>query len=151
MHLRRLQPTDPDLADIAAQLNAADSEVSVKKFSAESLQRFLASSQAFYLIATIDGQVAGAIHGYCLQHPAGPKYLYIDEVDTVAQYRRRGVAKAMMQETFAIGRQYGADEAWLGTEDDNDAANALYQGLAPSETEHGPIYTYKLDDHGPKS
>lgn len=142
--LRQLQASDPDLADIAAQLNAADSEVTFKTFSAKSLQDFLSQPQNFYLIATIDGRLAGAVHGYLLLHPTGVKYLYIDEVDTIAQYRRRGVARAMMHETFAIGRALGASEAWLGADDGNDPAIALYENLHPSETEHGPIYTYKL-------
>jgi ribosomal protein S18 acetylase RimI-like enzyme len=142
--LRRLTPTDPNLADIATQLNASDSEVTFKQFTAASLKQFLESGPTFYLIATIDSQLAGAVHGYLLLHPTGVKYLYIDEVDTVVQYRRQGVAKAMMAEAFNIGRELGAQEAWLGTEHDNEPAKALYEGLKPSEIENGPIYTFKL-------
>ena len=146
--LRRLKPTDPDLAQIAAELNAGDNEISAKTFTARSLHEFLSDPGHFYLIATVEGKIAGATHGYLHLHPAGPKYLYIDEVDTVEQYRRHGIATAMMREAFAIGRELSATEAWLGTEDDNAPAQALYQSLQPSETEHGPIYTYKLTREG---
>lgn len=146
--LRRLRATDPDLASIASGLNTGDNEVSVKAFTEQSLREFVSNPDRFYIIATIGGRIAGATHGYLHLHPAGPKYLYIDEVDTVKQFRRQGVATAMMREAFAIGRELGATEAWLGTEDDNEPAKALYQSLRPSEIERGPIYTYKIEAEG---
>ncbi|HEY2003764.1 MAG TPA: GNAT family N-acetyltransferase [Candidatus Saccharimonadia bacterium] len=144
--LRRLQAADPDLAQIAAELNAGDNEMSSKTFTAESLREFLSNPDHFYLIATSGGQIAGATHGYLHVHPAGPRYLYIDEVDTVKQFRRQGVATAMMHEAFNVGRELGVTEVWLGTENDNEPAKALYLSLRPSEIEHGPIYTYKVKE-----
>jgi len=143
--LRRLKADDHDLATIAAELNEADSEVSLKSFSESSLKDFLSDPERVYLIATIDGYIAGAVHGYALHHPTGVKYLYIDEVDTMEGYRRRGVAGQMMAEAFKIGRELDCDEAWLGTEHDNEPAKALYLGLKPTEIENGPIYTWKLN------
>ncbi len=142
--LRRLKPTDPDLAAVATELNEADSEVSLKSFTGASLRDFLSDPERFYLLAYIDGHIAGAVHGYALHHPAGVRYLYIDEVDTMEAYRRRGVARLMMAEAFAIGRELGCSDAWLGTEHDNKAAKALYEGLKPDEIENGPIYTWSL-------
>lgn len=144
--IRRLKPTDPDLATIAAELNEGENEISVKTITERSLRDFLSDPNHFYLVATIGGHIAGATHGYLHLHPAGPKYLYIDEVDTIKRFRRQGVATAMMKEAFAIGRELGATEAWLGTEDDNEPAKALYEGLDPSEIENGPIYTYKIEE-----
>src|SRR5206468_4200587 len=140
----RLRALDSDLGDVAAQLNTADSEVTYKKFSAESLQKFLSDPNNFYLIATIDGQPAGAVHGYKLLHPTGVAFLYIDEVDTVKEFRRQGVARAMMEESFKIAKELGCAEAWLGTEHDNQPAKALYEGMHPTEVENGPIYTWKI-------
>lgn len=144
VQLRRLEQSDSDLGDLAAQLNAADSEVSIKDFSALSLQKFLEDPDNFYLLATIEGELAGAVHGYKLLHPTGAAYLYIDEVDTVKRFRRQGVARAMLNEAFRIGRELGCMEVWLGTEHDNEPAKALYDGLGPNEVENGPIYTWKL-------
>src|SRR4051812_36700808 len=145
LELRRLSAADNDLARVAEQLNSSDSEVSIKAFSEQSLRAFLADESRIYLVAYEDGQLAGAVHGYVMVHPAGAKYFYVDELDTVAQYRRRGVATALMAEISNIARELGCTELWLGTEDDNSPANALYRKLGPSEIEHGPIYTYKLD------
>lgn len=132
------------MGEIASQLNVSDSELSIKAFTEKSLEEFLASPDRFYLVAYVDGELAGAIHGYVMLHPTGVKYLYIDEVDTFVGFRRQGVAKAMMEEAFKIGREEECDEAWLGTEHDNEAAKALYLTLHPTETDNGPIYSWKL-------
>jgi 8-oxo-dGTP pyrophosphatase MutT (NUDIX family) len=102
--IRRLTPVDPDLANIAIELNAADSEVTFKKFSEGSLRTFLSDSGRFYFIAQTDGRIAGAIHGYLHVHPTGVKYLYVDEVDTIKEFRRQGIARAMMLEAFGEPR-----------------------------------------------
>ena len=144
LQLRRLHTTDSDLATIAEELNTADSEVSLKSFSAETLKNFLTHQDNFYLISRVDGKLAGAAHGYKLLHPAGAVYLYIDEVDTVKEFRRQGVARATMEECFRIAKELGCTEVWLGTENDNGPAKALYEGLKPDEVDNGPIYTWKV-------
>jgi ribosomal protein S18 acetylase RimI-like enzyme len=144
IELRRLQPADTDLAEICAELNAADWEASIKDFSETALQDFLSDPNHFYLLAYEDGEIAGAIHGYVYPHPTGVKYMWIDEVDTMANHRRRGVAKVMMKEVFELAREHGCAEAWLGTEHDNAAAIALYQDLKPTETDNGPTYSWKI-------
>ena len=142
--LRRLKATDTDLASICSELNAADWEASIKDFTEAALRSFLSDQERFYLIGLVGGVIAGAIHGYVYPHPTGIKYMWIDEVDTMANYRRLGVAKTMLTEVFEIAREHGCDEAWLGTEHDNAAAKALYLGLGPTEIENGPTYIWKI-------
>lgn len=144
INLRYLKPNDTDLAAIAAELNAADWEASVKDFSAADFENFLSSSDRYYLIASIGDEIVGAIHGYKLLHPTGVTYMYIDEVDTMANHRRKGIARTMMRSVFELAKNWGCSEAWLGTEHDNEPAKALYEGLEPHETEHGPIYSYRI-------
>lgn len=142
--IRRLKSSDYDLAIIAKQLNEADWDASIKDFSEKSLREFLVNNGRHYVIAYCDGELAGAVHGYNLLHPTGDIYLYVDEVDTIVEYRRQGVATALMNEFFKIGSEVGALELWLGTEHDNEEAKALYEKLKPSEIDNGPIYTYKI-------
>lgn len=142
--LRRLQPTDSDLAAICDGLNSADWEASIKDFSETALRDFLNDPNHFYLLGYEGNEIAGAIHGYVYPHPTGVKYMWIDEVDTMANHRRRGVARAMMAEVFEIAREHGCEEAWLGTEHDNEPAKALYLGTKPTEIENGPTYSWKL-------
>ena len=86
------------------------------------------------------GQCAGVIH----RHPDKPTELYVDEVGTASTHRRQGIARAMLDELFRWGRELGCEEAWLGTELDNDAANALYRGYRPVEDEAIQYYLFDL-------
>ena len=86
------------------------------------------------------GQCAGVIH----RHPDKATELYVDEVGTASTHLRQGIATAMMDEMFAWGRELGCTEAWLGTELDNDAANALYRGMRPSEDSAIQFYLFPL-------
>jgi aminoglycoside 6'-N-acetyltransferase I len=86
------------------------------------------------------GQCAGVIH----RHPDKSTELYVDEVGTASTHLRQGVARAMMAELFAWGRELGRREAWLGTELDNDPANGLYRGLKPVEDEAIQYYLFRL-------
>jgi ribosomal protein S18 acetylase RimI-like enzyme len=142
--IRRLKHTDIDLAAICGQLNKADWKASIKDFSATAMREFLSDPHHFYLIGYEDNDIAGAIHGYIHPHPTGVKYMWIDEVDTMVPHRRHGVATAMMREAFLIASEHGCADAWLGSDDDRDPAIALYEGLHPSESEHGPMYSWKI-------
>jgi len=86
------------------------------------------------------GQCAAVIH----RHPDKVDELYIDEVGTAPSHFRRGIARAMMDEMFAWARELGITEAWLGTELDNDPANALYRGYQPIEDNAFQYYLFKL-------
>lgn len=144
VRLRWLKQDDSDLSAVAAELNGPTWEVSRHDFSEQSLKNFLADDRRFYLLGYLDDQIAGAIHGYFYLHPTGVNYIWVDEVDVSQSHRRQGVAKAMLQEIFKYAKERGAEEVWLGTEDDNEAALALYRGLNPTDTEHGPTFSWKI-------
>ncbi len=86
------------------------------------------------------GQCAAVVH----RHPDKATELYVDEVGTASTHRRMGIARAMLETMFQWGRELGCAEAWLGTELDNEAANALYRGVAPIEDEAMQFYVFKL-------
>lgn len=86
------------------------------------------------------GQCAGVIH----RHPDKPTELYVDEVGAASTHRRRGIARQMMDELFAWGRELGCAEAWLGTETDNEPAKALYRRYRPAEDETIQYFLFNL-------
>lgn len=86
------------------------------------------------------GQCAGVIH----RHPDKTTELYIDEVGTASTHLRRGIARLMMDELFAWGREFGCTEAWLGTETDNEPAKALYRRYRPTEDETIQYFLFDL-------
>jgi ribosomal protein S18 acetylase RimI-like enzyme len=93
-----------------------------------------------------DGRLAGAMHAIAYTHPAGKRYLYVDEVDTAEEFRRQGVASALLLRAREIARSIGAHAIWLGADEGNDAAHALYRSLGPQEIEPGVIYSYEIDE-----
>jgi len=142
--VRRLRPIDQDLAKIVEQINSASMEID-EPFTQDCLTEFLADDRNVYLTVHIDGQLAGALHAIGYLHPAGQRYLYVDEVDTDEAFRRQGVATAMMRTAREIARDMGPSAVWLGADNGNDAAHALYRSLGAKEVEPGVIYTYEID------
>jgi ribosomal protein S18 acetylase RimI-like enzyme len=108
------------------------------------LAAYLAADGHIMVVAlendVVVGQCAGVIH----RHPDKPTELYVDEVGTASTHRRRGIARAMLDELFRWGRELGCEEAWLGTELDNAPANALYRGYRPVEDEAIQYYLFDL-------
>ena len=86
------------------------------------------------------GQCAGVLH----RHPDKTTELYVDEVGTASTHLRQGIARQMMDELFAWGRELGCTEAWLGTETDNEPAKALYRQYRPKEDETIQYFLFDL-------
>jgi ribosomal protein S18 acetylase RimI-like enzyme len=127
-----------------AQINSASMDIE-QPFTLGSLTEFLADDRNIYLTVHADGRLAGALHAIGYVHPGGQRYVYVDEVDTDEAFRRQGVASAMLKAAREIARGMGAHAVWLGADNGNDAAHALYRSLRAHEIEPGVIYTYVLD------
>ena len=126
------------------QINRASMEID-EPFTLHSLTEFLADDRNIYLTVHADWRLAGTLHAIGYVHPAGQRYVYVDEVDTDRAFRRQGVATAMLKATREIARRMGARAVWLGADDGNDAAHALYRSLGAHRIEPGIIYTYEID------
>jgi ribosomal protein S18 acetylase RimI-like enzyme len=135
-----------NLENICAQMQpdlwGKDNEMT--SYQPENLNKFLKCG-GLLLLAKDDEKIAGAALCYELPHPAGEHSLYVHELDTHPHYRRQGVATALMNELNKIAAHRGLTEVWLGTETDNDAANAFYKSLHPYEIEPSIIYAYKTN------
>jgi aminoglycoside 6'-N-acetyltransferase I len=125
------------LADIAPDV--FDEPVDSKRLAA------YLSAPGHLMILAVDGdlvvgQCAAVIH----RHPDKPTELYIDEVGTASTHRRQGIARKMLSAMLEWGRELGCEDAWLGTEIDNDEANGLYRSFAPTERETMMLYVFAL-------
>lgn len=136
--IRRIGPGD------AALLGDVAAGVFDEPIVPERLARYLASDGHLMVLAFDGGKVVGQCVGVIHRHPDKPTELYVDEVGTADAWLRRGIATAMMAELFAWGRELGCEEAWLGTELDNEAANGLYRKHNPAEDETFQYYLFKL-------
>ena len=120
--------TDYDVAGLAAHLDRQDT--------------------VFVACHRVDGpnrRLLGIASGRLELKPYGnERWLYVDEVDVAADQRRKGVGRAIMNRLFDIAEAAGCVEVWLGTETDNDPANALYVSLDPTERESFVGYAWEI-------
>jgi ribosomal protein S18 acetylase RimI-like enzyme len=93
------------------------------------LQRYVASDTHRLVAATIDGVVVGQTQGSIQHHVDGDSQLYIDNLGVSPAYQRLGIATKLLNEIIAWGRESGCRQAWIVTEPENTAANAIYESM----------------------
>ncbi|MFK7731116.1 MAG: GNAT family N-acetyltransferase [Pseudomonadales bacterium] len=140
---------DSDLVTLVQQINGAswtvENDIGEGEYTAEGLHRYLLQSGHIFLSASVNGEFAGMAAAAILEKAyANNRWLYVDELDVAANFRRLGVGAAIMRFLLRLAKEHECMELWLGTETDNVAAKALYKSLAPSETEPFVGFTYSL-------
>lgn len=103
------------------------------------LNRYLSNSHNWMVLAIQDGIVVAQCMCVVHHHPDKETELYIDEIGTGDDWRRRGIAKSLMQAVFDRADSEGIEEIWLGTEPDNLPARGLYEGTG-AKAEPALIY-----------
>ncbi len=82
------------------------------------------------LVAAVDGVVAGVAQLLIyLDLPHGQPSAELLGLVVSESHRRRGVARALLEETLAIAHARGVGEFHINTEQDNHAARALYASI----------------------
>lgn len=141
--------TQDDLNKIVVDIQQAKwvtaSEILPEDYSEEDLKEFLVKSESVFVVAYNDKQFAGMASAQILNKPTGDIWLYIDEVDVCENHQKIGVGKALMNYLLSFSNESNCVEVWLGTEVDNEPANALYKSLTPSEIQNFIGYTYTLN------
>jgi len=107
------------------------------------LAAYVAEPGHLMVVAVADGEVVGQARGMVHRHPDQPTELYIDNLGVTPARRREGLATRMLDELIDWGRSLGCEEAWVGTEIDNEAARELYEGRG-SAAETFVMYVYEL-------
>lgn len=67
-----------------------------------------------------------------------PRALYVDSLATAPEFRRRGIARALLERVAAEARERGCTHVALETEVENFAARALYRSAGFRETDTFP-------------
>ncbi|QPC90100.1 GNAT family N-acetyltransferase [Mesorhizobium sp. INR15] len=140
IEIRRLNPGDDALV-----MRVAD-DVFDEPVRPDRLATYLAQSGHFMIVALADGVVVGQCAAVIHRHPDKASELYIDEVGVSPAFQRQGIARKMLDAMFALGREHGCEEAWVGTEPDNVAARALYESRKEPGAPAEPfiMYVYEL-------
>ncbi|MEI9404493.1 GNAT family N-acetyltransferase [Mesorhizobium argentiipisi] len=140
VEIRRLHPGDD-----AVVMRVAE-EVFDEPVRPDRLAAYLNSPGHFMIVAMVDGIVVGQCAAVIHRHPDKMSELYIDEVGVAPPFQRKGIAQKMLDAMFEIGRAHGCEEAWVGTEPDNEPARALYETRKEphGRAEDFVMYVYRL-------
>ena len=139
MHIEitRLTAGDAALLDRVAD-DVFDAPVDPRRLAA-----YLAEPNHLMIVARADGEVVGQCAAVIHRHPDKPTELYVDEVGVTPALWRRGIARQMLDAMFALGKALGCEEAWVGTEPDNDGARRLYESRGVT-AEPFVMYVFQL-------
>jgi len=127
----------------AALLDRVAEDVFDEAIDRSRLAAYVAEPGHLMVVAVSADQVIGQARGMIHRHPDQPTELYIDNLGVTPARRREGVAMRMLDELVDWGRSLGCEEAWVGTEVDNEPARALYEGRG-SAAETFVMYLYEL-------
>jgi aminoglycoside 6'-N-acetyltransferase I len=85
--------------------------------------------------------------GVHYMHPDKTPELWVNEVGVAPSQQGRGIGKALMAALLEHAKTLGCKEAWVLTEEDNQAARRLYARAGGHEEANRPVYiTFPLED-----
>ncbi|HET9983273.1 MAG TPA: GNAT family N-acetyltransferase [Longimicrobiales bacterium] len=105
-------------------------------------REFLGDARHHIIVAIDDRVVVGMVTAVDYVHPDKAPQLWVNEIGVAPSHRRRGIGRRLLDAMLAHGRALGCTEAWLGTEETNEAARALYRGAGGVEE---PFILYSFD------
>lgn len=98
------------------------------------LERLLADDKFIALVAYVDGEMAGAIAAYELvKFEAERSEIYIYDLGVLEQFRRQGVATALIETVKDIARDKGAWVVFVQADPPDAPAVALYDKIGIRE------------------
>ncbi|HJX07441.1 MAG TPA: GNAT family N-acetyltransferase [Actinomycetota bacterium] len=95
-------------------------------------RRFLSDERHHLLLAYVEDLPAGFVSAVEVFHPDKRSELFLNEIAVMEGTRRRGAARALINELKRVGRELGCVNLWALTYEDNAAAMRLYQGTGGS-------------------
>lgn len=112
----------------------------------EHLARFVADARHVMFLAVANESVVGMASGLEYFHPDKPPQFWINELGVTPAYRNRGVGRSLMRALLAEARGRGCTAAWLGTAEDNLAAQACFGALPGARrAERFFLYEWNLE------
>jgi GNAT superfamily N-acetyltransferase len=120
--VRARRATEADVAEVRRFEEAFDHRVLLNE-----TRRFLADDRHHLVLGYVDGRPAGFVSAVEVFHPDKRGELFLNEIGVVDGERRRGVARALIEELKAIGRELGCVALWVLTDEGNAPAMELYR------------------------
>ena len=146
MEARILQPGDEALHAAAAKIGDPDPRGDADRDPSPTRCRELLTDPCFVgVVALKAGQPVGFIYGHVLPQMTRTALL-IYSVDTDADHRRRGAARAMIEALRQLSLERGYYEMWVLTSAANEPAMRLYESCgAIRETWDDVMWVFPLE------
>ena len=110
---------------------------------------FLVDERHHLLIGYLEERPAGFVTAVELLHPDKPQpEMFLYELGVDEDYRRRGVATALMNRLMKLCHERGCGEMFVLTEADNDAARATYAKAGGNEESAGVLFAWDWRSQG---
>ena len=100
-------------------------------------------------VAIENGAVVSFASGMHYVHLDKRAQMFVNEVATAPTHQRRGIGRAVLDALLDHARALGCGEAWVLTDRDNEAAQALYRAVGAAPPEPCVMFTVPLDEPGP--
>lgn len=114
-------------------------------FTKQQIAYLLTDYNSISFMAYMDGEIAGFIIGR-IETENSHQIGHIITIDVASKFRRKGVAKKLIQKIEETVKQQGAKECRLEVREDNIAAISLYQMLGYIKI--AKLENYYLTTHG---
>ncbi|MCD6240686.1 ribosomal protein S18-alanine N-acetyltransferase [Candidatus Bathyarchaeota archaeon] len=131
-NMRNIEIKQASTADLQILYKIERECFSSEAFSMEELSFLIKNPNSISLIAKIDKEIAGFIIGLIYDTKSG-KIGHILTLDVAKKYRRKGVARKLMEKLEGKFREKTVKECFLEVRIDNEAAKRLYRKLGYTE------------------
>jgi ribosomal protein S18 acetylase RimI-like enzyme len=141
--VRQLTAGDHDLLDAAVRRFRG---VVVKDHAP-----FLEDPTTIAFVALQDNAVVGWVWGLRQRHVCGYSQVQLYEIGVAEPSRRGGVGRALLMAFREQVTREGHRKMWLFTDEDNQAAKALYEATGGKPSPHDDAgYWWQLDNAAPR-
>lgn len=98
-----------------------------------------------HLFLAFDGEnVVGMASGFHYVHPDKDPELFMNEVGVLEAFQNRGIGQALVKALWNHAKKLGCQEAWIGTEKSNIAAQKCYEASG-GKADDEPFILYEFD------
>src|SRR5262250_726774 len=91
-------------------LDSVAEDVFDEPIDATRLAAYLADPSHVMMVAIAGEQVVGQCAAVIHRHPDKATELYIDEIGVAPEFKRRGVARRLLEDMLAFGKALGCEE-----------------------------------------
>ncbi len=106
------------------------------------LHAFLDDMRHIMYVAVDKGTVVGMASAVEYFHPDKNPQLWINEIGVASTHRRLGIGRSLVEALFTEAKGRGCISAWLGTDIDNESAQACF-GSVPEGEAPQPFLLYE--------